>query len=116
MPILMTLMFTYIFGGALAGSSTAYVQRLIPGLMVFTVLVGALIREMVRVLRPSAPLLIVTTRPDFLGSLIDAQWGLTCLAESALVAAFVCGVARGIARAIGETCLVPVHELCAEEA
>ena len=67
MPILMTLMFTYIFGGALAGSSTAYVQRLIPGLMVFTVLVGALIREMVRVLRPSAPLLIVTTRPDFLG-------------------------------------------------
>lgn len=37
MPILMTLMFTYIFGGALAGSTTAYVQQLIPGIMVFTV-------------------------------------------------------------------------------
>lgn len=32
------------------------------------------IREMVRVLQPGAPLLIVTTRPGFLGSLIDLQW------------------------------------------
>ena len=37
LPILMTLMFTFIFGGALAGSTTEYVQRLIPGIMVFTV-------------------------------------------------------------------------------
>lgn len=44
------------------------------------------IREMVRVLRPGAPLLIVTTRPGLLGSLVDAQWGLTCLSESELVA------------------------------
>lgn len=46
------------------------------------------IQEMVRVLQPGSPLLIVTTRPGLLGSLIDAQWGLTCLAESALVEAF----------------------------
>lgn len=36
-PILMTLMMTYIFGGALAGSVTEYVQQLIPGIMVLTV-------------------------------------------------------------------------------
>jgi ABC-2 type transport system permease protein len=33
-PILITLMFTYIFGGALAGSVTEYVQRLVPGILV----------------------------------------------------------------------------------
>lgn len=36
-PILMTLMFTYIFGGALAGSVKEYVQQLIPGILVLTV-------------------------------------------------------------------------------
>jgi daunorubicin/doxorubicin transport system permease protein len=36
-PILMTLMFTYIFGGAIAGSVTEYVQLLIPGILVLTV-------------------------------------------------------------------------------
>lgn len=36
-PILMTLMMTYIFGGALAGSVTEYVQHLIPGILVLTV-------------------------------------------------------------------------------
>ena len=36
-PILMTLMFTYIFGGAIAGSVEAYVQQLIPGILVLTV-------------------------------------------------------------------------------
>lgn len=36
-PILMTLMFTYIFGGALAGSIQEYVQQLIPGILVITV-------------------------------------------------------------------------------
>lgn len=46
------------------------------------------IEEMVRVLQPDAPLLIVTTRPSLLGSLIDAQWGLTCMAEAALVEMF----------------------------
>lgn len=46
------------------------------------------LREMVRVLQPNAPLLIITTRPGLLGSLLDAQWGLTCLDKSALVEAF----------------------------
>src|SRR6188474_1724019 len=36
-PIMMTLMFTYLFGGALAGSVEAYVQVLIPGILVMTV-------------------------------------------------------------------------------
>lgn len=49
----------------------------------------AAIREMVRVLRPDAPLLIVTTRPGLLGSLVDAQWGLNCLEESMLFAGLV---------------------------
>ena len=36
-PILITLMFTYVFGGALAGSVEAYLQRLIPGILVMTI-------------------------------------------------------------------------------
>ncbi len=36
-PVLMTLMMTYIFGGALAGSVEEYVQQLIPGILVLTV-------------------------------------------------------------------------------
>lgn len=35
-PIMMTFMFTYLFGGALAGSTDAYVQFLIPGILVQT--------------------------------------------------------------------------------
>ncbi len=54
------------------------------------------IREMVRVLQPDAPLLIITTRPNLLGSLIDAQWGLTCLDEAALVEAFVSAGLRDV--------------------
>ena len=36
-PILMTLMFTYVFGRALAGSVEEYLQHLIPGILVLTV-------------------------------------------------------------------------------
>lgn len=36
-PIIMTVMFTYIFGGALAGSTREYVQFLLPGIMVTSV-------------------------------------------------------------------------------
>jgi len=36
-PIMITLMFTFLFGGALAGSIGAYVQTLIPGILVMTV-------------------------------------------------------------------------------
>ncbi|MBB3711627.1 ABC-2 type transport system permease protein [Limimaricola variabilis] len=35
-PIMFTLLFTFIFGGALAGSSTAYLQWFIPGILVQT--------------------------------------------------------------------------------
>jgi ABC-2 type transport system permease protein len=37
-PILFTVMFTYLFGGALAGSTGEYLQFLLPGTMVFAVL------------------------------------------------------------------------------
>ncbi|PFG19557.1 ABC transporter permease [Serinibacter salmoneus] len=33
-PIMMTLLFTYLFGGALAGSTGGYVQFLLPGILV----------------------------------------------------------------------------------
>ncbi len=36
-PIMFTLMFTYLFGGALAGSTGAYLQFLLPGILVQTV-------------------------------------------------------------------------------
>lgn len=36
-PIMMTLMFTYLFGGALAGSVGEYLQLLLPGILVMTV-------------------------------------------------------------------------------
>jgi ABC-2 type transport system permease protein len=36
-PIMMILMFTYLFGGALAGSTTEYLQYLLPGILVTSV-------------------------------------------------------------------------------
>jgi ABC-2 type transport system permease protein len=36
-PIIFTLMFTYLFGGVLAGSTGAYLQFLLPGTLVMTV-------------------------------------------------------------------------------
>jgi ABC-2 type transport system permease protein len=36
-PIMFTLMFTYLFGGALAGSTREYIQFLLPGILVQTV-------------------------------------------------------------------------------
>jgi ABC-2 type transport system permease protein len=38
MPIMFTLLFTYIFGGALAGSPREYIQYLLPGILVQTVI------------------------------------------------------------------------------
>ncbi len=37
-PLVMTLMFTYLFGGALAGSPREYLQFLLPGVMVTSVI------------------------------------------------------------------------------
>lgn len=36
-PVMTTLMFTYLFGGALAGSTGAYLQYVLPGILVQTV-------------------------------------------------------------------------------
>ena len=36
-PVMFTLLFTYIFGGALGGSPTAYIQFLLPGILVQTI-------------------------------------------------------------------------------
>jgi ABC-2 type transport system permease protein len=38
LPVLFTLMFTYLFGGALSGSTAAYLHELLPGTLVFTAL------------------------------------------------------------------------------
>ncbi len=40
-PVLFLLMFTYLFGGALAGSTDAYLQFLLPGMLVQSVLFTA---------------------------------------------------------------------------
>jgi daunorubicin/doxorubicin transport system permease protein len=37
-PVIFTVLFTYVFGGALAGSTGHYLQFLLPGTLVFTVL------------------------------------------------------------------------------
>ena len=37
-PVLFTLLFTYLFGGALSGSPREYLQFLLPGTLVLTVL------------------------------------------------------------------------------
>src|SRR5688572_3651985 len=37
-PLMMTLMFTYLFGGALAGSPRQYIQFLLPGILVQAIL------------------------------------------------------------------------------
>lgn len=37
-PVMFTLMFTYLFGGALAGSPTEYLQFLLPGILAQTVI------------------------------------------------------------------------------
>jgi ABC-2 type transport system permease protein len=36
-PIMFTLMFTYLFGGAIAGSTSAYLQYILPGILVMSV-------------------------------------------------------------------------------
>jgi ABC-2 type transport system permease protein len=38
-PVIFTLMFTYLFGGALAGSTDAYIQFLLPGILVQTIII-----------------------------------------------------------------------------
>jgi ABC-2 type transport system permease protein len=38
MPIMFTLLFTYMFGGALAGSPREYIQYLLPGILVQTII------------------------------------------------------------------------------
>jgi ABC-2 type transport system permease protein len=41
-PIIFTLLFTYLFGGALAGSTHAYLQFLLPGTLVMAVLLATM--------------------------------------------------------------------------
>jgi len=36
-PVMLTLMFTYVFGGAISGSVEAYLQMVIPGIFVMTI-------------------------------------------------------------------------------
>ncbi len=41
-PIMFTLLFTFVFGGALAGSTGVYIQYLLPGILVQTVVFNSL--------------------------------------------------------------------------
>lgn len=41
-PIMFVLLFTYVFGGAIASSSTTYIKFLLPGILVQTVIFGAM--------------------------------------------------------------------------
>jgi ABC-2 type transport system permease protein/oleandomycin transport system permease protein len=41
-PVMMVLLFTYVFGGAIATSSSQYINYLLPGILVQTVLFGAM--------------------------------------------------------------------------
>jgi ABC-2 type transport system permease protein len=41
-PVIFTLLFTYLFGGALAGSSHRYLQTLLPGTLVMAVLLATM--------------------------------------------------------------------------
>ena len=40
-PIIFTLMFTYLFGGAIAGSVDAYLPLIIPGILVQTIITAS---------------------------------------------------------------------------
>ncbi|RUT01580.1 hypothetical protein DSM106972_066770 [Dulcicalothrix desertica PCC 7102] len=42
------------------------------------------LQEMVRVLRPGAPLIIAVTRPGLLGFWLESRWGNSCLAPNTL--------------------------------
>ncbi|GGF96054.1 transport permease protein [Rhodococcoides trifolii] len=42
-PIIFTVMFTYIFGGAIAGDISAYLPTIIPGILVQTVITGSIV-------------------------------------------------------------------------
>lgn len=42
-PILFTLMFTYLFGGAIAGNTKAYLPIIIPGILVQTILTASVV-------------------------------------------------------------------------
>ncbi|KQQ27538.1 ABC transporter permease [Frondihabitans sp. Leaf304] len=42
-PIIFTLMFTYLFGGAIAGSVADYLPLIIPGILVQTVITGSVV-------------------------------------------------------------------------
>jgi ABC transporter DrrB family efflux protein len=41
-PVMFVLLFTYVFGGAIASSSTDYIKFLLPGILVQTVIFGAM--------------------------------------------------------------------------
>lgn len=43
-PIIMLLIFTFLFGGAMAGSVSGYIQYLLPGILVLTVVQSILMQ------------------------------------------------------------------------
>ena len=43
LPVIFTLMFSYIFGGAVAGDVTTYLPMIVPGILVQTVITGSVV-------------------------------------------------------------------------
>ncbi|QII05151.1 ABC transporter permease [Rhodococcoides fascians A25f] len=43
LPVIFTLMFSYIFGGAVAGDVTSYLPMIVPGILVQTVITGSVV-------------------------------------------------------------------------
>lgn len=43
LPVIFTLMFSYIFGGAVAGNVTSYLPLIVPGILVQTVITGSVV-------------------------------------------------------------------------
>lgn len=43
LPVIFTLMFSYIFGGAVAGNVTSYLPMIVPGILVQTVITGSVV-------------------------------------------------------------------------
>lgn len=87
-PIMFTLMFTYLFGGALAGSTTEYLQFLLPGILVQTIVMITMYTGM-------------TLNTDIQKGVFDRFRSLPVWRPSALVGALLGDVVRySIASAI----------------
>jgi len=79
-PVISTLLFTYLFGGAVAGSTGAYLEYLLPGILVQTVLLVTVFSGVVlhTSMKPAAAGSNPLERPIRPGSLV-ADINIACV-------------------------------------